>query len=140
MNTDTRSRTAENRKYPTLLHILTSLFALLYLVFIVANIIQPGNNNLYEPENIIVNMAFIIFLVGYYFTWKNELIAGIIFIFWWGVMWYLGLFIVEQDKGAGAVMGIPVFIFGILFMVSWNKKKISSNTSINLTKDEKHIP
>lgn len=124
MNNNTDSKTEGKRKYPKLLLILTSVFALLYLVFIAANFIQPGNNNPYDPENIIVNLAFIIFLIGFYFSWKNELIAGIIFIFWWGVMWYLGLFIAAHDKGAGAVMGIPVFIFGILFIVSWYRKRI----------------
>jgi len=32
-------------------------------------------------------------------------------------MWYLGLSIAEHDKGASVVMGLPMFIVGILFIV-----------------------
>jgi hypothetical protein len=68
----------------------------------------------------------IVFLIGYYFSWKNELIGGIIFIIWWGIMWYLGLFVAERDKGAGVVMGVPMFIIGILFIVYWYRRDVKT--------------
>ena len=47
---------------------------------------------------------------------KKEGLAGLLFIFWWIGMWCLTLFVVEIDRGAGVVMGFPLFVLGILFI------------------------
>jgi len=39
-------------------------------------------------------------------------------------MWYLGLFVAVRDKGAGVVMGVPMFIIGILFIVFWYRRDV----------------
>jgi hypothetical protein len=114
----------EKKKFPTKLHMITSIFGVLYLIFIIDNFIPADNFNPYDLENVVVKLAFVLFLVGYYMSWKNELDAGIVFIFWWAVMWYLGLFIAEHDRGASVVMGFPLFILGIFFIVSWYRKKV----------------
>jgi hypothetical protein len=57
------------------------------------------------------------------------LTAGIIFIFWWGIMWYIALFVAEKDRGAGVVMGFPMFIIGVLFIVYWYKKRAITNNN-----------
>jgi hypothetical protein len=44
-------------------------------------------------------------------------------------MWILGLFIAEQDRGVGVVIGIPIFILGVLFIVKWFRKR-SDRTSL----------
>jgi len=38
-------------------------------------------------------------------------------------MWCLALFVVETDRGAGVVMGLPLVVLGILFIISWYRKK-----------------
>jgi len=106
-------------KHSRVLLTITTILGILYLIFIIDNFISEP----YNLESIIVNLAFIIFLVGYYYSWKNEMIAGIVFIFWWGIMWYLGLFIAEHDRGDGVAMGVPIFIIGILFIVSWYRRR-----------------
>ena len=116
----------KKRKFPTTLQILTSIYALLYLVFIIDNFLPAKNFNPYDLENIIVKLLFVLFLVGYYFSWNNEGVAGLIFIFWWIGMWCLALFVVETDRGAGVVMGLPLFILAILFIVSWHRKSRGS--------------
>lgn len=142
MKNDSDSQSEKKRKYPTILLIITSVYGLLYLsLFIIENFIFiPENFNPYNLENSIVKLAFVIFLIGYYMSWKNERIAGIVFIFWWGIWWYLGLFIFEHEEWAGVVMGFPVFIFGILFIVSWYRKRVRSNTLNNVNKSERPIP
>lgn len=110
----------EKRKHPKVLRILTTIYGTLYAILILSFLLfeNPDFTSL-NLEGIIVTLAIIVFFIGYYFSWKNELIGGIIFIFWWGIMWYLGLFVAERDKGAGVVMGVPMFIIGILFIVYW---------------------
>jgi hypothetical protein len=65
----------------------------------------------------------VLFLAGYYVAWKNEFVAGIIFIFWWLVMWYLALFIAVHDRGGGVGLGLPLLILGILFIISGYRKR-----------------
>jgi hypothetical protein len=74
----------------------------------------------------VVNLAFVLFIAGYFISWKNQRIAGVIFIFWWLVMWFLAIFIAETDKGSGIVMGLPLFILGILFIYYSKRKKSES--------------
>ena len=126
MKNDSESLQSKKRKFPSTLQILTSIYALLYLIFIIDNFLPAKNFNAYDLETIIVNLLFVLFLVGYYLSWNNEGVAGLIFIIWWIGMWYLALFVAEIDRGAGVVMGLPLFILGILFMVSWYRKSRES--------------
>ncbi len=114
------------KKRFSVLQIILTIFGLLYLLFIVGFSID--NYNLFNLEYIIVNLSFVLFLIGYYIVWKNEKVAGIIFIFWWVVMWCLALFIAEHDRGSSVAMGLPLFILGILFIISWYKKKSKEKT------------
>jgi len=124
MNNETDLQTPKKEKFSKILLIITSIYGLLYLLFIIDNFIPTENFNPYDLENSIVKLAFVVFLIGFYLSWKNERNAGIVFIFWWGIMWYLGLFVTEHDKGAGVVLGLPLFIIGILFIVSWHRKSV----------------
>jgi hypothetical protein len=114
MRSSSESYSKGEEKHSKVLLTLTTIFGILYIIFITGNFISKP----YHLESTVVNLAFIIFLAGYYYSWKNELIAGIIFNIWWGIMWLLELFIAEHDKGAGVAMRIPLFIIGILFIVS----------------------
>ena len=118
----------EKKKKFSVLQIILTIFGLLYLLFIISNFSPIDNYDPYNLENIFVNLSFVLFLMGYYMVWKNEGVAGIIFIFWWIVMWCLTLFISEHDRGNSVVMGLPLFILGILFIISWYKKRAVDST------------
>ena len=130
MNDGSDSQSNEQKKHPRVLRILTTIYGIMYLILILSFLLfeDPDFNNI-TLEGIIVSLAVIVFLIGYYYSWKNELIAGTIFIFWWGIMWYLGLFVAERDKGAGVVMGVPLFIIGILFIVYRYRQRARTNNS-----------
>ena len=130
MKDGSESQSSGKKKHPKVLRILTTIYGIMYLVLILSFLLfeNPDFNNI-TLEGIIVSLAFIVFLIGYYYSWKNEMIAGTIFIFWWGIMWYLGLFVAERDKGAGVVMGVPLFIIGILFIVYWYRQRARTDNS-----------
>lgn len=111
-----------DKKRSKILLTLTTIYGVLYAAMIVGFLITETPIKEISLEGIIVSIAIIIFFIGYYYSWKNELIAGIIFIFWWVIMWYLGLFVAETDRGAGVVLGVPMFIVGILYIVFWFRK------------------
>jgi len=117
------------KKHPKVLLTITTIYGILYVAFILNFLIFENSNSEITLEGIIVVFAFIVFLIGYYFSWKNQLIAGVIFIFWWGIMWYLALFVAETDKGAGVVMGVPLFIIAILLIINWYRKGLRASNN-----------
>jgi len=96
--------------------VLTSIYGLLYLVFIAS-----GSYGSAGSEPFVVRLLFLLFLVGYAAVWLSERVGGVVFILWWAGMWYLALFVAREDRGAGVVMGVPLFVLGILFIVSWHR-------------------
>jgi hypothetical protein len=133
MESTTGNSQKKKKIFPTVLHLLTFIYGLLYLIFFVGSFLPSEINGFIdEPfnlEGILVKLLFVVFLIGFFISWKREGLAGLIFIFWWVGMWCLALFVAKTDRGAGVVMGIPLFIFGIGFLISWyNKRKRSSLT------------
>ena len=122
--------------------ITTSVFGLLYLLFIIVSFIPaPGGGSPvstrvpFEPfdlEQIFVKLLFLLFLIGYLVVWKNELIGGAVFLLWWVAMWGVEIFVAAKitggDGGGGIVMGFPLFVLGILFILRWYKGTRYSGT------------
>jgi len=111
------------KKRSKILLTLTTIYSILYAAMIVGFLITETPIKEITFEGVLVSIAALIFFIGYYYSWKNELIAGIIFIFWWGIMWYIGLFVAVTDRGAGVVMGVPIFVIGVLFIVFRYRKQ-----------------
>jgi hypothetical protein len=126
-------RPRQGKKRSKALLIATSVFGLLYLAFIIESFIpsQEGSPvssavpfNPFDLEQICVKLLFLLFLVGYFAAWKNEWVAGVIFTLWYAAMWCLELVVVaplRNSGGGGIVMGLPLFVLGILFLVHWYK-------------------
>jgi len=101
-----------------ILLVLTSIYALLYILFMVTK--QYGTAG---SEPTVVKILFALFLVGYIVAWMNEGLGGAIFVVWWIGMWYLGVFVAQSDRGAAVVMGFPLFVLAVLFIIAWFKKR-----------------
>ena len=104
------------------LRVLTSIYALLYVALIVSAIFDEGFRK-QGADTLVVFIPLVIFLVGYVVIWKNEIYGGLIFILWWIGMWYVGFILSETDKGVAVVMGFPLFVLAILFIVSGYKNR-----------------
>lgn len=97
---------------------LTTAYGILYVLFMMTN--QYGSAG---AEPTVVKLLFGIFLIGYVLVWVHEALGGAIFALWWLGMWYLGLFVARQDPLNGIVMGVPLVVLGILFIVRWYKRR-----------------
>ena len=62
-----------------------------------------------------VYLLFIVFLIGYIFLWKEELVAGLILISWYGLQWLL-VFCVWEDGELTLIMGLPIAILGLMLL------------------------
>lgn len=101
-----------------ILLIVTLVYGLLYLAFIIFSFIPEQGYDPYDAEGIFVKGLFILFLIGLYGSWKDQLLGAMIFLFWYAAMFYLENFIVGSDGGGGLVMGFPLLILGVLFLLS----------------------
>ncbi len=107
-----------------ILLVLTSAYALLYILLMVMK--QYGTAG---SEPTVAKILFALFLVGYIVVWMNEGLGGAIFVVWWLGMWYLGVFVAQQDRGVAVVMGFPLFVLAVFFIIAWFKKKNAAPTA-----------
>ena len=119
-----------------------SVYGLLYLWFIITSFIPAPEGNWisstvpfepsWDPEFIAIRLMFVLFLPGYVVAWKNEGVAGVIFILWWVAMWGMDLLVMApagpEGGGMGIAMGLPVFVLGVLFLVGSYKKRTPSRS------------
>ena len=129
MKNNSESHLKENKYKPKILLTLTTIYAVLYTVLLLSFLVFEYSYSNITYQGIVTGLAIIIFFVGYYYSWKNEKIAGTIFIIWWGIMWYIGYVLSERDRGVAVVMGFPMFIIGILFIIYWYKKNIKKKNN-----------
>jgi hypothetical protein len=118
----------DRRLFPSALHIFLAIYGALYLAFVVVGFVpaQEGSpvaaSIPYHPfglEGSLVKIMFAFFLVGFFTAWHNRLLAGTLFLLWWAGMWGLEMLMVSRGLHGGAiVMGFPMFVLGVLFIVS----------------------
>jgi hypothetical protein len=123
------------RRFPSALLVVTSLYGLLYLAFFIMSFIpSPEGNPVssaqhfdpFDLEQIYVKLLFVLFVVGYVFSWKNRLIAGLIFLIWFGLIVCLDHWVsstLHRQSGGGIAMGLPLLVLGMLFIITWYDKK-----------------
>ena len=135
MENDTQKRAEKGRS--KILLILTSVYALLYILLMVLGGSERQNGTA-GSEPTVVKILFALFLVGYAVVWMNEGLGGAIFVVWWIGMWYLGLFVARSDRGAGVVMGAPLFVLALLFICAWRKKRNAAPSAPLTEKSNTH--
>jgi hypothetical protein len=114
--------------FPSVLHILLAIYGTLYLAFVIVGFLPAAGGSPvaasvpYHPfglEGSLVKIMFAFFLVGFFTAWRNRLVAGVLFVFWWAGMWGLEMLMVARGLHGGAiVMGFPLFVLGVLFIIS----------------------
>lgn len=77
-----------------------------------------------EPTfaNISVYVLFVIFFIGFMLLWKNEVLAGIIWIVWHLLQWCLVSWVWE-DADMTLIFGVPIALLGLLILFYSIKEK-----------------
>jgi hypothetical protein len=139
MKHNTSKPQTENKNYSKVIQIITSLYGLLYLYFVVWSFIptESGNPisnnpnfNPWDSEMIWVKIQFIIFLIGFYYSWKSKLTSGFIYLFWYAGMVALSFYvtkILHRDGGA-FILGFPMLIIAIILVLKGYRKR---NAAVN---------
>jgi len=95
---------------------IAALFYLLFLIFEGVPLFKASNF-----ADISVYLLFLLFALGYYFLWRNELISGIIILIWYALEWIL-VFWVWVDGGMTLILGLPISLLGIFTLIYGAKK------------------
>jgi hypothetical protein len=108
-----------------ILRILISIYAVLYIMIGWDDFLSINSWNI---EYSALKILFVLFVIGYVISWKNELAAGVVFILWFLGMCYENFFlcpggITGIDCGDGIAMGIPLLILSIFFIVYGIRKE-----------------
>ncbi len=85
----------------------------------------------WDTEQIIVKLLFIVFLIGFYYSWKSKLISGIIYFVWFLGLFGLGMYVsaaLNRDGGDGLVMGAPLLIISIILIIQALIRKKAKTT------------
>ena len=111
--------------FRNVLRILGTIAALGYILFFIGEGVPHFKEVTFA--DISVYLLFAVFVLGYYFLWKDEIISGILFIVWHVLQWCL-VFWVWPDGGVTIILGIPIGIFGIVVLIYGIRKQVSSKT------------
>jgi len=124
------------RAYSIPIQVITAIYALIYLVFFIFSFIssETGNPvsdlvpfNAWDTEQIWVKLQFVLFAVGFYWSWRSRLKAGLIYLVWFAGMvamafWVSG--VLHRDGGSAIVMGFPMLVIGsILFIQGMRQRR-----------------
>ena len=112
--------------FRNILRILGTIAAIFYILFLIDEGVPLFNDATFA--DISVYLLFLVFVLGYYFLWKNELTSGLILIAWHGIQWFL-VFWVWVDGALTLILGIPIGILGIIVLIYGIRKNISSKTN-----------
>lgn len=108
--------------------ILIQKWSLAYLALYLLLLLISGQigGSFHTSEGIGVYSLFILFIIGLSVSWFNKILTGTIFLLWNIGMWILTLFITEDPNGSGIVIGFPLLVLGVFFLLKGieDKKKI----------------
>lgn len=106
--------------FQTTLRVLSIVALILYILFLFGERVPLGLKATFAETS--VYLLFLVFVLGFIVLWKNELIAGIILIVWYGIQWCLVLW-VWVDGGMTVILGFPIAILGVLALIHGLRKR-----------------
>ncbi|GAB2768990.1 DUF7670 domain-containing protein [Salinimicrobium soli] len=111
------------KTFRNVLRVLLSLAAIIYVLVFIDEAFPPYDPATRESDIgiVMVFVLFLWFLAAYIFLWKNEKISGILFTTWWLALLLTAWFIWVYGN-VTVILGLPVFIMGILLLVYDGKK------------------
>jgi hypothetical protein len=116
----------KKQQWKYVLRVLLINYAVLYIIVVFSELSVGEPVDYLSFPFIIYPLLFVIFWVGFLLSWKWELIAGYIFLFWFAILIIANIVYSEiLHLGPWAAYGLPVMLQGIFYIK--NRNKISTN-------------
>ena len=139
MENSTSKLSERNKNYSIVIQIITSLYGLLYLYLVIWSFIPIENGNPvssnpnfkpWDSEMIWVKIQFIVFLIGFYYSWKSRLTSGFIYLFWYAGMVAMSYYVttIIHKEGAAFVLGLPILLISIILLLTGYRKRKALNS------------
>ncbi len=110
------------------LQLFIGIYTVLYLIVIINDVSGNLKIDFYETPGIILISLIIVYSIGFILSWIKELIAGIIFIFWFiGVFYVFNSDPLIGDSGPWAYAGFVILLQGS-FYINYHLKFKTKNT------------
>lgn len=103
-----------------ILRVLLINYAVLYSIVVVSELSHGELPEYYSLPFILFPIIFIVFILGFAFSWKREFHAGIIFLAWYAIL-FMGSVIWHElrDSGPWILFGIPVLLQGLFYIKNY---------------------
>ena len=122
--TDKEKASLSKQQLKYLFRVLLINYAILYAIVVFSEITVGEPVNYLTFPYIIYPIMFLIFLVGFMISWKKEVLAGYIFLFWFVALIYANVAYSEiSTLGGWALFGFPLLLQGIFFISNHYKLK-----------------
>ena len=121
------------------LQILLINYALIYLVIVISHV-SPSLFGVNYPNSrtdelvtwdylsapgLILLISLIIFMIGFVYSWKRELIAGILFLIWYILIVFTSFSYLEfSSSGPWFISGLVIFIQGVFYLLNFYKHRL----------------
>lgn len=107
---------SKKQQWKFILRVLLINYAVLYSIVVFSELLVGEPVNYFSFPFIIYPLLLFIFLVGFLLSWKRELLAGYVFLFWCVILIYANVAYSEiRSLGGWALFGLPILLQGIFY-------------------------
>lgn len=103
-----------------ILRVLLINYAVLYTIVVISELSSENTYNYFNLPFILFPLMFLVFLIGFVFSWKWELQAGFIFLLWYAILFTGSVIYFEfRDSGPWIMFGVPIFLQGLFYIKNY---------------------
>ena len=127
--TSKESVPSEQKQWRFTLRVLLTNYLVLYSIVIISELTVGESVDYFSFPLIIYPVLYLIFLIGFLLSWKNELIAGYIFLLFFVLLIASNVAYSEiSTLGGWALFGLPILLQGIFYIKNHYKFRHSMNS------------
>jgi len=120
--TSRATRPSAHEGWKFILRVLMICYAVLYSILVIAEIAGRTGANVVEYFSypfILFPLLLLVFVVGFLFSFKRELLAGLILLIW-SAIWIFGFFAFKgfPQSGPWLIFGIPILLQALFYTIT----------------------
>ncbi len=108
---------SQQQQWRFILRVLLINYAVLYFIVVFSELSVGESINYLRFPFVIYPLLLLIFLIGFLISWKKEIFAGYIFLFWFVLLILTNIVFSEiRTLGPWAAFGLPLLLQGIFYI------------------------
>lgn len=119
-----QSSVASNWKF--ILRVLLINYSVLYTIVVISEQFSDKIYDYFSLPFVLFPILFLVFIIGFIFSWRREFQAGWIFVLWYIILFAGSVGYFEfRDSGPWIMFGIPLLLQGLFYIKNhlWYKSK-----------------